>query len=34
MARKLILVVISIGALAMLANLAPDLKRYAKIMQM
>ena len=34
MLKKLIMVAISSGAVAMLANMAPDLKRYAKIMSM
>lgn len=34
MLRKLILVAISLAAVATLASMAPDLKRYAKIMNM
>lgn len=34
MVKKLIMVAISVGAVAMLVSMAPDLKRYAKIMSM
>jgi hypothetical protein len=34
MVKKLIMVAISLAALATLANMAPDLKRYVKIMNM
>jgi hypothetical protein len=34
MIRKLIMIAISLAAVATLANMAPDLKRYMKIHQM
>lgn len=34
MIKKLILVAISVAAVATLASMAPDLKRYAKMMSM
>jgi hypothetical protein len=34
MMKKLIMVAISLAAIATLASMAPDLKRYAKIMNM
>jgi len=34
MLKKLIMIAISLAAIATLANMAPDLKRYAKIMSM
>ena len=34
MLKKLIMIAISLAAIATLTNMAPDLKRYAKIMSM
>ena len=34
MMRKLIMIAISLAAVATLASMAPDLKRYARIMNM